>query len=109
MNSSGMIRGIYSKNVNSEIFLEHVLKTIEKQLKKWDNRSEVESYHTQSLSNISVYFLGETYELSLSKEKIERLQGQSSYSLDKHIWTSLTKEGLILRYTEGNYLSYVLR
>ena len=41
MNSIGFVRGMMSKSTEPEAYLNHVLKTIDCQLDKWDERYQV--------------------------------------------------------------------
>ena len=108
MNSSGYIRGLYSKNSGRDQFLQTVLQVIERQMAKWDSKSEVTYHLDKDNYKITFQFKGKTYEISLKFETISHLQHKSPYALDRHIWHTLEKQGLIIRYSTGNYLSYVL-
>src|SRR5699024_12501813 len=41
VNSTGFVRGMMSKSMETEMYLTHVVKTIRRQLEKWDARYEV--------------------------------------------------------------------
>lgn len=107
MNSSGWIRGYMSKSYGSEDFLLHVGRTIEKQLKEWN-----ENYHV-NIMKFKDYWLvvriGEQYyEVTFTEEELAQLQGKSPFALDYKIWTELAEKGLEILTGYGDYLRKVL-
>jgi len=109
MNSQGWIRGMMSKSYETEQFLTHVVTTIERQLKLWDEHYEVRLL--QDLMNDGMYFIvvysnKNEYKVSINEADTALLQDVSPFSLDRHIWRSLVKEGLVMGESDGNYLTY---
>lgn len=109
MYAQGWIRGYMSKSYDVESFMIHVVTTIERQLKLWDERVEVNLL--QDLIGKHIYFVivrfdEKTFKVPLSEEEARALQDESAFAVDRYIWRGLVKQGLSLRETEGNYLTY---
>lgn len=103
MNSSGFIRGLMSKNLGHEEFLQHVGNTIEKQLQEWD-----ENYQVNIMKMENYHFIvkngDKDYWLEITEKELIELQNRSPYSLDYKIWTMLAVQGIEIKFHSGDYL-----
>ena len=107
MNSTGFVRGMMSKSKEPEAYFKHVVKTISRQLDKWDERYEVKLLQNlldETKYDVIVTLGDNMYQVNLELPLVEALQNKSPYSLDRHIWESLKKEGLTIEKTHGDYL-----
>lgn len=109
MYAQGWIRGYMAKSYSTHKFIVHVVTTIERQLKLWNEKYEVSLL--QDVRDEGKYFIkltcGEkSYKLNLSEQHARLLQNQSPFTLDQYIWRELVNQGLIIGETEGNYLTY---
>jgi len=107
LNSTGFLRGMMSKSTEQEVYLKHVVNTIGRQLDKWDERYEVKLLQNlldETSYDVIVKLEDKTYKINLELPLVESLQNKSPYSLDRHIWESLKKEGLTIEKTHGDYL-----
>ena len=107
MNSTGFVRGMMSKSMETEMYLTHVVKTIRRQLEKWDERYEVKLQQDlldETSYEVNVILEDVTYHVHLDFPTVVALQDKSSYSLDRHIWESLKSKGLMIEKTHGDYL-----
>ena len=107
MNSTGFVRVMMSKSMETEMYLTHVVETIRRQLEKWDERYEVK-LHLDLLDETSYEVIVNlediTHRVHLDFPTVAILQDKSPYSLDRHIWKSLKKEGLMIEQIHGDYL-----
>ncbi|GGA93061.1 hypothetical protein [Ornithinibacillus halotolerans] len=106
MNTSGFIRGLMAKNVDEETFLTHVVSSIEKQLKEWDE------YYVVRLVKLTNYVVvvqngNLIISVPISKSQLISFQSQSPYSLDRYIWNELHRKAVMIGESNGNYLTYV--
>ncbi|SHF95994.1 hypothetical protein [Ornithinibacillus halophilus] len=108
MNTTGFIRGYMSKNQEGEKYLDHVVGVIEQQLQEIDENYEAEVTKIEEYK-ISVRNNNQAIHIKISKPQLLKLQSRSPYSLDKYIWTNLTKNGVEVTNANGNYLDYVFR
>lgn|SRR5699024_3727152 len=108
MNSSGFVRGLFSKNAESDVFIQTVVNTIKQQLAIWDEDAYVELIEREESYTIKCSFDNQAYELVVSKLKVKQLQAKSPYSLDEYIWTHLQERGLVVRFSRGDYLQKIL-
>lgn len=103
MNSSGFIRGLMSKNLGHEEFLQHVGNTIEKQLQEWD-----ENYQVNIMKMENYHFIvkngDKDYWLEITEEELIKLQNKSPFSLDFRLWTMLVVQGIEIKFGDGDYL-----
>lgn len=109
MNASGMIRGYMSKGYGAEDFLNHVSTTIQRQLQEWDENYEVKVEKRQNAHFlITVYLDTPIHKVGMTKDEVQTAQEKSPFALDRHIWGELQNQGMLILYSSGNYLSYVL-
>ncbi|WP_026909077.1 hypothetical protein [Paucisalibacillus globulus] len=108
MNTTGFIRGYMAKNQDGEIFLKHVLVTVERQLQEWDSNYEVQLI---KLSNYEVLVKNgkEIINFTISKPQLASFQSSSPYKLDQYIWRELKNNAVPIKDWNGNYLTYVFR
>lgn len=103
MNNSGFIRGLMSKNLGHEEFLQHVGNTIEKQLQEWD-----ENYQVNIMKMENYHFIvkngDKDYWLEITEEELIKLQNKSPFSLDFRLWTMLVVQGIEIKFGDGDYL-----
>lgn len=109
MYAQGWIRGYMSKSYEVERFMIHVVTTIERQLKLWDETAEVNLL--QDLVGRDIYYVivrfdEKAFKVPLSKRDAHSLQDDSAFAVDRYIWRALIAQGLLLGETEGNYLTY---
>lgn len=107
MNISGFTRGILAKNYSSEKYLLHVCDVIERQLKEWDDEYEVMAMKLVDYELV-VKKENKYYEMVLSEKDIETLQNKSPFSLDRHVWKELERQGLEIVRGYGNYIESVM-
>jgi len=107
VNSTGFVRGMMSKSMETEMYLTHVVKTIRRQLENWDERYEVKLQQDlleETNYEVNVTLEDKTYRIHLDYPTVAALQDKSPYSLDRHIWESLKSKGLVIEKTHGDYL-----
>ena len=107
MNSTGFVRGMMSKSMETEMYLTHVVETIRRQLEKWDENYEVKLHQDlldETSYEVIVTLEDKTYHVHLDFPTAAALQDKSPYSLDRHIWESLKSKGLVIEQTHGDYL-----
>lgn len=107
MNSSGVNRGYLSKGLDVDDFIGKVEEIIARQFNRWDKESEVQVKRSTDEFTLSVKIADEHYSVDLAREHAEELQTRGPYAVDKYLWNALQSQGFIIRYTNGNYLSYV--
>src|SRR5699024_371998 len=107
LNSTGFVRGMMSKSMETEMYLTHVVETIRRQLEKWEENYEVKLHQDlidETNYEVIVTIEDKTYHDHLDFEPASALQDKSHYSLDRHIWESLKSKGLVIEQTHGDYL-----
>jgi len=107
LNSTGFVRGMMSKSFEVDDYLKHVVTTIGRQLKLWDERYEVrllQDLLDETSYDVIVNLADKTYQVKLELAQVAALQDHSPYTLDRHIWESLLNKGLVIEKTDGNYL-----
>ncbi len=95
MNTSGLIRGYMSKNMNAEEFIEVVSKAISR---------EFEEEVLLEQENNSFKITMKDYQISMSKELVERMQ--SPYSVDRYVLEEFRKQGLDFNRNRSQYIQY---
>src|SRR5699024_1360064 len=96
-----------SKSMETEMYLTHVVKTIRRQLEKWDERYEVQLHQDlldETSYEVNVALEDFTYHVHLDFPTVAILQDKSPYSLDRHIWELLKSKGLVIEQKHGDYL-----
>ncbi|WP_156289420.1 hypothetical protein [Oceanobacillus salinisoli] len=108
MNTTGYNRDFIAQDQEGEIFLNHVVGVIEKQILEWNENDKVEGPKTEGYTT-SVQGNMQISKISISSSLIESLQLklQSPYTLDQYIWIELKENGVEVRDANGNYLDYV--
>jgi len=107
LNSTGFVRGMMSKSMETEMYLTHVVETIDRQLEKWDEHYEVKLQQDlldETSYEVTVHLEDITHRVHLDFSTVATLQDKSPYSLDRHIWESLKSKGLVIEQKHGDYL-----
>ncbi|WP_099363609.1 hypothetical protein [Fredinandcohnia onubensis] len=106
MNTSGFIRGMMSKSMESEKFFIHVATCIEQELQEWDPDFKV---MVMKLKNYELFVTGkqDSLQFTIAETEINNLQQRGPYALDRKIWRELEQQGLQIIRGSGNYLGYV--
>ncbi len=106
MNTVGFIRAYMAKNQTAEQYVTFVARCIEKQLQEWDDHYKVKVLHRQDytiiIQNKQLYTM-----ISLTESELVSLHSRSPYTLDRHIWEEMQKNGIEIKEAKGNYFSYV--
>ena len=96
-----------SKSLEVDAYLKHVVTTIGRQLKDWDEGYAVRLLHDlldERSFYVVVHLADKTYQVNLELSHVATLQDHSPYTLDRHIWEALINQGLVIEKTQGDYL-----
>jgi hypothetical protein len=107
MNVNGYARGLMSRNMDGEKYLEHIAKIMELQLKEWDEEYEVMVMKLVNyewvINNKDIF-----YHVELSDQDLQVLQKKDPFAIDRKLWLDLEKQGLPIIKGVGNYLDRVM-
>lgn len=95
MNTSGIIRGYLSKNLNAEEFIKVVTNALSREFE--------EEVKLEKLDN-SFKIMMKSYNMTMSEELIEKIK--SSYSVDKYIVEKFSKQGFCFDKNRSQYIQY---
>src|SRR5690625_1200523 len=103
------MRGMMAKAMETDQFMKHVVTTINRQLKLWNDGYEISLLQDllgQNFYKIVVKIEDKVLQINLQCTDVEHLQAKWPYALDQHIWRRLANKGLVIETSNGNYLEY---
>lgn len=108
MNLESFIRSMMKDNENfsDEDFLNHVVDTLEAQLKEWDDNYLVELIKDDEYILV-IHGVQMTHYLRITKKDITELRQKGDYALDRNILTRLYHLGLAIQNFDGPYMTAV--
>lgn len=98
-----------AKTMETDRFIKHVVTTINRQLKLWDDHYKVSLLQDllgQDFYEIVVNLEDKVFQVTLQCRDVEYLQARGPYALDQHIWRKLVDDGLVIEEGKGNYVDY---
>jgi hypothetical protein len=97
MNTQGWMRGLMAKNRSEEKFIEHVVECLGR---------EFEAKASLSKQGDSYVVEFDSYRIVISNARVEELQSQGAYCLDKYLLDKLIEEGYSFDKHRSQYIRY---